>query len=158
MDMSRRQQVRGANRVIGERIRAGRTLAGMSQTTLAAALGVSFQQVQKYEKGAAAPAVGASELAAIRSEMAATFAAIDTAVEGLESARGSFLAAGDRVAHAAEPFPSLLKQIDHALHGFTSDDPLTQSEADKLHGQIHCLAGLIATEPEIVEVTRAECA
>jgi len=37
--------------VIGERIRATRLHAGLSQEELGDALGVSFQQVQKYEKG-----------------------------------------------------------------------------------------------------------
>ena len=36
---------------IGESIRARRLIAGMSQSDLARKLGVSFQQIQKYEKG-----------------------------------------------------------------------------------------------------------
>jgi transcriptional regulator with XRE-family HTH domain len=36
---------------VGRRIRVYRLTLGMSQTTLAKALGVSFQQIQKYEKG-----------------------------------------------------------------------------------------------------------
>jgi transcriptional regulator with XRE-family HTH domain len=36
---------------IGKRIRAQRIMRGMSQTDLAFTLGLSFQQVQKYEKG-----------------------------------------------------------------------------------------------------------
>jgi transcriptional regulator with XRE-family HTH domain len=36
---------------VGESIRAHRLLAGMSQGDLARKIGVSFQQVQKYEKG-----------------------------------------------------------------------------------------------------------
>jgi transcriptional regulator with XRE-family HTH domain len=36
---------------IGESIRAHRLIAGMSQSSLAGRLGVSFQQIQKYEKG-----------------------------------------------------------------------------------------------------------
>lgn len=41
------------NRHIGARIRLARTLVSprMSQTALGEAIGVSFQQVQKYEKG-----------------------------------------------------------------------------------------------------------
>lgn len=39
------------DRDIGQRIRARRLAVGMSQEALAAKLGVSFQQVQKYEKG-----------------------------------------------------------------------------------------------------------
>lgn len=37
---------------IGKRIRMRRSLMGVSQEKLAEALGVSFQQVQKYERGA----------------------------------------------------------------------------------------------------------
>lgn len=37
---------------IGARIRARRVALGMSQTQLGELLGVTFQQVQKYEKGA----------------------------------------------------------------------------------------------------------
>jgi transcriptional regulator with XRE-family HTH domain len=36
---------------IGAQIRALRVAAGMSQTALAETIGVSFQQIQKYEKG-----------------------------------------------------------------------------------------------------------
>jgi transcriptional regulator with XRE-family HTH domain len=37
---------------IGQKIRALRVAKGVSQTTLGDGLGVTFQQVQKYEKGA----------------------------------------------------------------------------------------------------------
>lgn len=37
---------------VGARLRQRRTLLGMSQEKLAKAFGVSFQQVQKYERGA----------------------------------------------------------------------------------------------------------
>jgi transcriptional regulator with XRE-family HTH domain len=36
---------------VGQRIRVLRTAAGISQSALAGELGVTFQQVQKYEKG-----------------------------------------------------------------------------------------------------------
>jgi transcriptional regulator with XRE-family HTH domain len=36
---------------IGQKIRALRVTKGVSQTTLGAGLGVTFQQVQKYERG-----------------------------------------------------------------------------------------------------------
>ncbi len=36
---------------VGARLRARRTLLGMNQTKLGDALGLTFQQVQKYEKG-----------------------------------------------------------------------------------------------------------
>lgn len=45
---------------IGRRIKARRRLMGLSQVALASSIGVSFQQVQKYEKGV--NRVGASRL------------------------------------------------------------------------------------------------
>ena len=37
---------------VGRRVRMRRTLLGMSQTQLGEALGLTFPQVQKYERGA----------------------------------------------------------------------------------------------------------
>ncbi len=37
---------------VGARVRLRRTLLGMSQTALGEAIGLTFQQVQKYERGA----------------------------------------------------------------------------------------------------------
>jgi transcriptional regulator with XRE-family HTH domain len=37
---------------VGQRIRQRRTLLGLSQTTLGDAIGLTFQQIQKYERGA----------------------------------------------------------------------------------------------------------
>ena len=45
---------------IGERLRLLRTLRGFSQERLGLALGITFQQVQKYERGA--NRIGASRL------------------------------------------------------------------------------------------------
>jgi transcriptional regulator with XRE-family HTH domain len=45
---------------IGQKIRTRRNLLGLSQTELADAAGISFQQIQKYEKGV--NRVGASRL------------------------------------------------------------------------------------------------
>ena len=39
------------DKLIGQRVKAARLLRNMSQTVLAEALGITFQQVQKYEKG-----------------------------------------------------------------------------------------------------------
>ncbi len=40
------------NDVIGQRLRLRRTIMGLSQEAIAKAVGITFQQVQKYEKGA----------------------------------------------------------------------------------------------------------
>ena len=53
----------GANPVdihVGNRVRLRRTLLGLSQESLGEALGLTFQQVQKYERGA--NRIGASRL------------------------------------------------------------------------------------------------
>ena len=47
----KRRQPTSADVQIGESIRAHRLIVGMSQSDLARRLGVSFQQIQKYEKG-----------------------------------------------------------------------------------------------------------
>jgi transcriptional regulator with XRE-family HTH domain len=49
---TKKRQPTAADAKVGESIRAHRLIAGMSQSDLARQLGVSFQQVQKYEKGA----------------------------------------------------------------------------------------------------------
>ena len=56
---------------VGDRVRAERVRRGWSQSELGAAIGVSFQQVQKYERGA--NRISASMLARIAK-------ALDTAV------------------------------------------------------------------------------
>ncbi|MGB1026977.1 MAG: helix-turn-helix domain-containing protein, partial [Rhodospirillaceae bacterium] len=45
---------------VGSRVRLRRTLLGMSQEKLGEAIGLTFQQVQKYERGA--NRIGASRL------------------------------------------------------------------------------------------------
>jgi transcriptional regulator with XRE-family HTH domain len=45
---------------VGERVRMYRVKAGISQTTLGRHLGITFQQIQKYERGA--NRIGASRL------------------------------------------------------------------------------------------------
>jgi transcriptional regulator with XRE-family HTH domain len=45
---------------VGERVRTRRKMLGMSQSSLAEALGITFQQIQKYEKGI--NRIGASRL------------------------------------------------------------------------------------------------
>lgn len=57
------RQIGGPNPVdvhVGSRVRLRRTLLGMSQEKLGEAIGLTFQQVQKYERGA--NRVGASRL------------------------------------------------------------------------------------------------
>ena len=58
--------VSDADRRIAERVKAARLSAGVSQTQLATALGISFQQIQKYEAGANRWSGGMLQGAALR--------------------------------------------------------------------------------------------
>jgi transcriptional regulator with XRE-family HTH domain len=49
--MPRTKSSNSINKHIGNRIRMRRTMLDMSQSKLGDALGIAFQQVQKYEKG-----------------------------------------------------------------------------------------------------------
>ncbi len=49
--MQPRQHIRALDGHVGRRVRARRTQLGLSQTELARRLGLSFQQIQKYENG-----------------------------------------------------------------------------------------------------------
>ena len=45
------EKINATDKYVGDRVRARWLALGMSQTLLATAIGVTFQQVQKYEKG-----------------------------------------------------------------------------------------------------------
>jgi transcriptional regulator with XRE-family HTH domain len=46
-----RKEINPTDRYVGSRVRMRRMMVGMSQEKLGDALGLTFQQVQKYEKG-----------------------------------------------------------------------------------------------------------
>lgn len=73
------------DRHIGNRVRARRTMLGMSQEKLADALGLTFQQVQKYEKGV--NRIGASRLLQIAGILDVS---IEFFFEGAPGLRGGF--------------------------------------------------------------------
>ena len=69
---------------VGARMRELRIRAGMSQTTLGEAMNVSFQQVQKYEKGT--NRMGASRLIQIASVLNVP---VEALFEGLETSNAA---------------------------------------------------------------------
>ena len=75
---------------VGTRMRLRRSLIEMSQSELGQKLGVTFQQVQKYERGT--NRVGASRLFALARELGVK---IDYFFEGLDGAGVSILAEDD---------------------------------------------------------------
>lgn len=72
---------------VGSRIRMRRTLIGMSQEKLGEALGVTFQQVQKYEKGS--NRVGAGRLQNIGTVLGVPVSYFYEGLPGNQSEEGS---------------------------------------------------------------------
>jgi len=74
MAMTRREAPDPIDVAVGARIRIRRRWLGLSQTQLATALGITFQQVQKYERGT--NRVSASMLVKIAAKLETTVAAL----------------------------------------------------------------------------------
>lgn len=81
--MSDKKAPNDIDRHVGSRVRMRRMLIGMSQEKLGEALGLTFQQVQKYEKGT--NRISASRLQQIASSLGVT---IDYLYGGSESSEG----------------------------------------------------------------------
>lgn len=77
---------------VGHRIRIERLARGLSQTALANQLGVTFQQVQKYEKGV--NRVGAGRLTKIAEVLGVPVGAFFTGKEMLDDEQVAAAAAG----------------------------------------------------------------
>lgn len=73
---------------VGSRVRLRRTMMGMSQEKLGEALGITFQQIQKYEKGT--NRIGASRMQQISAtlKVPVSFFFQDAPIEGGMSANG----------------------------------------------------------------------
>ncbi len=85
---------------VGSRIRLRRNMLSMSQEKLGEHLGITFQQIQKYEKGT--NRVGASRLQAIASILGVPVAFFFEDVPGQEAPAGGF--AEDAGANSAVEF------------------------------------------------------
>ncbi|MEO1198338.1 MAG: helix-turn-helix domain-containing protein [Pseudomonadota bacterium] len=88
---------------VGSRVRMRRVLIGMSQEKLGAELGLTFQQVQKYEKGA--NRIGASRLYQISSILGVP---VSFFFEGVEATTGDSPAglAEERTGYSADMLTS----------------------------------------------------
>ncbi|MFD1331430.1 helix-turn-helix domain-containing protein [Methylopila musalis] len=71
---------------VGSRVRMRRVLIGMSQEKLGEALGITFQQIQKYEKGA--NRIGASRMQQISNVLGVPVSYFFDDAPGAESAQG----------------------------------------------------------------------
>jgi transcriptional regulator with XRE-family HTH domain len=74
------------DKIVGERIRRRRILTGLTQDQLGEALGVSYQQIQKYETGANRVSAGRLYLLAERLEVAPGWF-FDGLTDGLETSK-----------------------------------------------------------------------
>lgn len=79
---AQRKPVQAVDAEVGSRIRLRRKLVGMSQDTLAKSIGVTFQQVQKYEKGA--NRIGSSRLHQIAGILGTSIASLFGAENGID--------------------------------------------------------------------------
>jgi len=85
---------------VGGRVRLKRTMMGMSQEKLGDSLGITFQQVQKYEKGA--NRIGASRLQEISSILSAPISFFFEDAPGSNLAMSSGMAEADRSSYVVD--------------------------------------------------------
>lgn len=86
--MSESKDPLAVDAIVGARVRAARVAVGMSQTALAERVGLSFQQVQKYESGS--NRISASKLVAMAQELGLAPADFLGGLEGANSQKGDF--------------------------------------------------------------------
>jgi transcriptional regulator with XRE-family HTH domain len=96
---------------VGDRIRMRRRILGLTQQELADALGLTFQQIQKYERGA--NRVSASKLFALASELKAP---VSYFFEGLAEPceAGGEAAKAEEVGRAIQAFLSTAEGLELA--------------------------------------------
>ncbi|WP_375374126.1 helix-turn-helix domain-containing protein [Ensifer sp. ENS12] len=120
---------------VGSRIRLQRVLKGMSQTTLAEGLGITFQQVQKYEKGT--NRVGSSRLQAIASILGVPVAWFFE--EGpVSSSTSQGLAAGAGTE---------ITQFLNSVEGLSLNRAFVKIQDDKIRRKIVDVVKALAREP-----------
>jgi transcriptional regulator with XRE-family HTH domain len=115
----------------GEKLRAGRLMMRISQQDLAKALGLSFQQIQKYEKGI-------NRMSAATLFQMATALKVDVLYfyEGLP--RGA--------KNSKEIKAPILTKMPLTAHGPRLMDAFVKLKSDKLRGAIAVLAQALVSE------------
>ena len=119
------------DRHVGARVRMRRMMLGMSQTKLGDALGLTFQQVQKYEKGA--NRIGSSRLQQISNI--------------LEVPISFFFEGGPSQGHdgrSASPMPDYIDDFLASTDGLTLTKAFSQIKDTKLRRRIVDLVEQIA--------------
>ena len=137
---------------VGHRIRIERNARGMSQSALAQALGLTFQQVQKYEKGA--NRVGAGRLTRIAKILGVSVSALigaenerlpdGTPVSGSQALENLALPGAARLLDAYVRLPghdlknAIVKLVEQIVRGNQPIDPAkARGEASQEGGSGH---------------------
>jgi transcriptional regulator with XRE-family HTH domain len=105
---------------VGKRLRLRRTMMGLSQEALAKAVGITFQQVQKYEKGV--NAMNASRLYEFSNYMHIPIAYFFEGMQG---------AAEIAAAEAATGFAEASERFDHGTKNVSDRESLEMMKAFK---------------------------
>lgn len=97
---------------VGRRVKARRLAIGMSQERLASILGVTYQQVQKYERGT--NRIGSSRLAEIAKALSVPVAALFEDQPEPVAAGAGASAAAPGLAEDRQPFAIEMPRLDPA--------------------------------------------
>lgn len=142
-DRSNSRRANPVDKHVGERVRMRRMLLGMSQEKLGEHLGLTFQQVQKYEKGV--NRIGASRLFDLAQVLGVPiqffYENMPTAVSGLQASGmaeksaepyvADFLSSRDSVelnkAFARVTDPRIRRSIVDMVRSIAGEDPATSS-------------------------------
>jgi transcriptional regulator with XRE-family HTH domain len=122
------------DRYVGTRIRMRRLMLDMSQTRLADALGITFQQIQKYEKGA--NRVGASRLQIIAHVLQVP---VSFFFEGAPAVPGQ------KLTGAAAPSPAYVSDFVSSSEGLALMHAFTRINDTKIRRRIIGLVDRIAS-------------
>jgi len=120
---------------VGKRVRMRRLLLGVSQAKLAHALGITFQQVQKYEKGT-------NRISASRLQQIADYLAVPAPFffDGLQHSRGS------KSRLSQSPIPAYISDFFATSDGLSLTAAFMQIKSPKVRHYIVNLVKCVADE------------
>jgi transcriptional regulator with XRE-family HTH domain len=134
---------------VGQRIRQRRTLLGMSQERLAEAIGLTFQQVQKYERGA--NRVGSSRLfdlaRVLDVPISYFFEEMEAGVAAKSPSRLMGVSESKMQAYAAEPDPLAKRETLELVRAYLRiSDPQIKRRLFELAKALAAFSGTASTD------------
>jgi transcriptional regulator with XRE-family HTH domain len=125
------------DKYVGSRVRMRRMILGMNQTALGDALGLTFQQVQKYEKGT--NRIGASRLQHIAQILKVP---VSFFFDGAPEVPGQAVGMNDT------PFPAYVSDLLGTSDGLALSKAFTRIKDGKLRRRIVDVVEEIATQDD----------